>query len=85
MSKISLTPVQSSQIAAIGHDPNTNTLAVQFHGKGDAPGSIYHYSGFSADDYKAFSGAESKGSFFIRNIKNQPKKYPYAKQEAKQK
>lgn len=42
---IELTPVESSQIAAIGHNPATNTLAIQFKGKGDKPGSIYHYDG----------------------------------------
>ena len=47
---IALSPVKSSQIAAIGHDPITNTMAIQFASKTGA-GSVYHYEGF---DVKAF-------------------------------
>ena len=47
---IALTPVKSSQVKAIGHDPATNTLAVQFaHGAG----SIYHYPDVTAEAPKA--------------------------------
>src|SRR3546814_14208537 len=37
--RMNRTPVKSSQIASIGHDPSTNTLAIEFKG-----GKVYHYS-----------------------------------------
>ncbi|MBW9334546.1 KTSC domain-containing protein [Herbaspirillum sp. RU 5E] len=76
---IAMDAVESSQIAAIGHDAATNTLAIQFPGKGDKPGSVYHYANFTAADFKAFQEAESKGSFFGKNIKKNTEKYPYTR------
>jgi hypothetical protein len=76
---IEMTPVVSSQIAAIGHDPDTNTLAIRFPDKGDRPGSLYHYANFTAEDFERFSAAESKGSFLIREIKPNAAKWPYTK------
>lgn len=75
---IALMPVASSQIAAIGHCPATNTLAIQFASK-KGPGSVYHYKNFTADLYTAFAGAESIGSHFIKNIKPFGDKFPFAK------
>ncbi len=79
MSQIPLTPVESSQIAAIGHDPATNTLAIQFK-SGAAP--VYHYANFSADDFNAFMGAKSIGSHFSKHIKAAPDRFPYTRIEA---
>lgn len=75
-------PVQSSQLAAVGHDPDTNTLAVRFNGKGDKPGSLYHYGNFTAYQFAELTSAESKGSYFIRNIKSNPA-HPYTRVEEK--
>jgi hypothetical protein len=61
---IELTPVVSSQIAAIGHDAASNTLAVKF-----SSGSTYHYSGVSAEDFAAFKDADSIGSHFGKTIR----------------
>lgn len=72
---ITLTPVTSSQIFAIGHCAATNTLAVQFFHNG-APGNAYHYQNFSADDYAAFASAESMGKYFYKHIKPATEKYP---------
>lgn len=80
--EIDMIPVESSQIAAIGHDPETNTLAIQFPVKErylPAKGSLYHYDNFTAEDFAAFLAAPSKGSHFIRTIKANPTKYPYRK------
>ena len=55
---IEMVPCKSSQIAAIGHDPETNTLAIQFPSK-TGTGSVYHYQNFTAEDFAAFSAAES--------------------------
>ena len=69
--KITLNPVKSSQIAHIGHDPATNTLAIQFHGgeRTGGGGSIYHYAGVSAQQFADFSKAESIGKHFGQHIR----------------
>ena len=74
---INLTPIDSSQLAAIGHDPETNTLAVQFPINKAGLQSLYHYKNFTKDDYLAFMTAESKGSHFKKHIKNEVVKHPY--------
>lgn len=62
---IEMTPVTSSSIAAIGHDPLTNTLAVKFHG-----GKTYHYSNVKPEDAAALMASKSIGSHFGQNIRN---------------
>lgn len=83
MSKeIALDSVESSQIHAIGHDPETNTLAVQFKDyKNKCGGSIYHYKNFSAEKFEEFKSAESVGVFFKANIKNETVEHPFTKIE----
>jgi len=56
--------VQSSNIAAIEHNPETDTLTVQFRN-----GGIYEYSGVPRDVYEQFLGSGSKGAFLHRVIK----------------
>lgn len=73
---ISMKQIESSQIHSIGHDPVSNTLAIRFKSKGE-PAALYHYQNVSADDYAAFSGAESIGSYFYRNIKPDTDRYPF--------
>lgn len=73
---IPLTQVKSSQLAAIGHDPATETLAIQFLQKGQ-PGNVYHYANFTAAEYSAFASAESAGSHFGKHIKPHADKHPY--------
>jgi hypothetical protein len=80
MTSIPLTPVKSSQIAAIGHDPSSNTLAIQFK-SGKAP--VYHYANVGADLFEKFRSAESVGSFFYKEIKPHTDKYPYTRIEDK--
>lgn len=80
---IALTEVSSSQIAAIGHDPETSTLAVRFRAKaGYAVGPLYHYGNVDAVLYEAFRTADSIGSFFYANIKPNADEFPYAKVES---
>ncbi len=78
LNTIDLHPVESSQIAAIGHCAETNTLAIQFKKK-DGHGSVYHYANFTADDFAAFKGAESIGSHFGQHIKPATEKHPFTK------
>ncbi|WP_327212972.1 KTSC domain-containing protein [Yersinia aldovae] len=60
----------------MGHDPISNTLAIRFKSKGE-PAALYHYQNVSAADYAAFSGVESIGSHFYRNIKPDTDRYPF--------
>lgn len=66
-SQIPLIPVQSGQIAAIGYDEATKTLAVKFN-RGTA---TYHYADVPAEVNAAFMASDSKGKFFQGTIKPQ--------------
>jgi hypothetical protein len=82
MPRITLTDVESSQIHSIGHDAETNTLAIRFtrgYGPKRGPGSLYHYQNFTRQDFEAFAGAESLGKHFGAHIKNEVVKYPFEK------
>ena len=77
---IALNSVKSSQIAAIGHDPETNTLSIQFVSRDETkPGSVYHYENFTSEDFTVFKEAESIGSHFYKYIRPNTEKYPYRK------
>jgi hypothetical protein len=79
MPDIALTPVVSSQLAAIGYDPATQTLAVSFT---RGSGAVYHYPNCSAELHAEFLAAESIGSFFGEHIKARPfKKFAPPKPE----
>ena len=80
-STISLTPVESSQFSAFGHDPATNTLAVMFPPAKDGSQRVYHYANVDAEKFAAFQAAESKGSFFIHNIKKDTETHPYTRMD----
>ena len=67
-----MTPVLSSNVAAIGHDKYSSVLYVQFHGSG----YVYGYAGVSAAVSQAFLEAPSKGRFLAWFIKG---RYPYAR------
>lgn len=77
--QIRLEDVVSSQVAAIGHDAASNTLAIRFPGFDGRPGNLYHYANFNADQFAEFSAAESIGSFFIKQIKANEGLFPYTK------
>jgi hypothetical protein len=79
---IQLQDVESSQIHSIGHDPETNVLAVRFYrGLGDnrRPGAIYHFQNVGAQEFAALRDADSIGRHFNQTIKPFPAKYPFAK------
>lgn len=79
---VKLIEVQSSQIHAIGHDPETNTLAVRFKNwKGEITG-LYHYANVTAADFAEFQSAPSKGRHFGQHIKPFTDKYPFTKIES---
>lgn len=71
---ITLSPVTSNQVKAIGYDPATETLAVTFT---RGAGAIYHYPGVTKELYAAFASAESIGRFFGQHIQPLPfEKFP---------
>jgi hypothetical protein len=75
---IALEPVQSSQIAAIGHDDKTNTLAIRFKPRaGSTVGPLYHYANVDRGIYNNMKAAPSIGSFFHNVIKPDTASFPY--------
>lgn len=79
--QITMDSIESSQIAAIGYDPATQTLAIQFK---SGTRAVYHYANVTPEDWEAFRAAESHGSHFYKHIKPFPEKYPYTRIEAAQ-
>lgn len=67
---ITMHPVASSNIEAVGYDAGNQTLAIKF--KGDRP--PYHYSGVTAEDHAALMKADSIGSHHAKHIKG---KFPH--------
>jgi hypothetical protein len=59
-----MTPVKSSSVAAVGHNPETSVLSVRFNS-----GETYHYAGVSADQHAKLMAAESVGSHFQKHIR----------------
>lgn len=77
-------PVTSSQIKSIGYDPISQTLEIEFQPSkkqiaAKEDGSIYRYSSVSPELYAALLEAKSIGRFYITQIKNDPKQYPFEK------
>lgn len=86
-SRFTMLSVESSQIAAVGYDPDNERLRVQFHPNKtqramSEPGSTYEYSRITDSVWRALIAAESKGSYFIATIKRHPDLFPYAKLDA---
>lgn len=67
---IELKPVKSSNLAAVGHDPVAQILAVKFTGSD----KVHHYKDVPADIVAAMDEAPSIGSFFARNVRD---KFPH--------
>ena len=74
--------VESSQIAAVGYDPETQTLGLKFPpNKRQPEGAEYHYANVTPRTHQALMAAPSIGSYFGQNIKAHPEQYPYTKVE----
>lgn len=61
---VEMKPVKSSNIAAVGYDPEAKTLRVAF-----LNGSVYTYHDVDADKHAALMGADSVGGHFNAHIK----------------
>lgn len=64
---MNLTPVQSSQIAAIGHDAAANHLFVQFR-----RGDTYRYENVTVDAHAELMRSESVGKHFNAHLRHLP-------------
>ncbi|MDR0515961.1 MAG: KTSC domain-containing protein [Fibromonadaceae bacterium] len=65
MSIPEMTPVSSSNIAALGYDPATQTVYVQFLNN-----CLYVYKNVPDGEYQGLFNAPSIGSYLHRNFKN---------------
>lgn len=62
--RIELSKIDSRKLHAVGYCPTRQTFAAQFA----EGGPIYHYEGFTPEQYAAFQAAESKGVHFGQHI-----------------
>lgn len=61
---IEMKPVESSWIAAVGHDPETDHLHVLL-----VNGKVYVHAGIAAAEHEALMAAESIGAHYNAHIK----------------
>lgn len=66
---IEMQSVQSSLVDKIGYDATAQTLVVQMHNSID----VYEYHNVPQFVFDQFLAADSKGRFFVENIKGQYK------------
>lgn len=74
--RITMQPVESSQLDSYGYDAESATLAIRFRGHGGKRGGLYHYANVGPTDWQAFSDSTSKGRHFTQQIKALPGRYP---------
>lgn len=58
-------PVNSSNIARAGYDPETQTLTIDFHS-----GRSYRYANVAEEVYRSLLDAPSAGKYFNQHIKD---------------
>ncbi|MDR6887840.1 MULTISPECIES: KTSC domain-containing protein [Variovorax] len=76
---IAMQPVKSNQLASIGYDAASKTLAATFT---RGPGTVYQYQNVEPQLHADFLAAESIGTFFGQRIKSLPFKKFAATQAA---
>ncbi len=62
--------IESSMIRSIGFDSESSTLEIEFNS-----GAVWQYSDFPESEWYQFESSESKGKFFLSNIKGQYSEY----------
>jgi hypothetical protein len=72
-SKPEMTPVQSSNVSAVGYDGTNEIVFVRF-----LNGNLYIYKGVPQIEFENLKEAASVGSYLHRNYKNV---YPYERIE----
>ena len=65
--EVTLQPVDSTLIAQVGYDEATQQLAIQMHNSSDT----YLYKNVPPAVYADLMAADSKGAFYVKNIKGQ--------------
>jgi hypothetical protein len=63
--KVPRTPVQSSNVAAVGYDPASSTLEVEF-----LNGGVYEYQDVPAEVAAGLVSAGSVGAYFAANVRH---------------
>ena len=66
---IEMQPVKSSLLDKVGYDPEAKVLAVQMNYSSD----VYLYRDVPQDIFDDLLAAESKGGFYVKNIKGKYK------------
>ncbi len=59
------TTVNSSNLASVGYDPNSQVLEIEFN-----TGRVYQYFDVPQQEYDGLMNANSHGSYFYHNIRN---------------
>jgi hypothetical protein len=62
-------PVESSNVAAVGYNPESRVLEVEFKGRNGKTPAIYQYLGVSHEQWVGLLRAPSKGQYLSREIK----------------
>jgi hypothetical protein len=62
---MTMVPVESSNIKAIGYDQTTKVLRVEFHKSG-----TYNFHGIEPEKHAALMASDSKGTHFQRHIRH---------------
>jgi lysyl-tRNA synthetase class 2 len=62
-------PLESKMFTSVAHDAGKQILYLRFQS-----GDVYRYFEFPDDNYLTFISAESKGRFFLANIRD---RFPY--------
>ena len=63
---IEMKEVESSNIKAIGYDPEENRLYVEFLSNGN----VYMYADVSQEVFDGLMSSDSHGKYLARNVKN---------------
>lgn len=58
--------LDSKMLASVAYDSEKQTLYLRFR-----TGDVYRYFEFSGEHYRAFLNAESRGKYFLANIRDQ--------------
>ncbi len=58
--------LDSKMLGSVAYDPDKQTLYLRFRA-----GEVYRYFEFSAENYQNFLNAESRGKYFLANIRDQ--------------
>lgn len=81
--------VKSTNLREVGHDSDTNTLEVQFHGKACSArqsflcnckgGDVFTYSNVKPEEHSMLINAPSVGAHFMKYIRAFPERHMAAK------